>query len=150
MSMDAGSGIGFELAAGTVIGLDHVRRGATFIGGNNQDAHSVIISSRLGLAIGVVCDGCGSHARSELGAAFTASLVADEVLRSLLHRGDRWAMIEEWVLGDLRDLAGLYRRANPSEFLFSTIVGFLSCILPSGRCCGGPVTQVRRGSISVV
>src|ERR1035437_8947200 len=110
----------FELAAGSVIGYDHVRSGSTFVGGNNQDAYAMVTSEQLGFTIGVVCDGCGSKVRSELGAAFTANLVVDRLMRSLVYKGDRWQMVEQWLIGDLMELAGLYRKRDASEILFST------------------------------
>lgn len=115
----------FELAAGSVIGYDHIRSGTTFIGGSNQDAYAMAVSEQLGFTIGVVCDGCGGKVRSELGAVFTANLVVDRLMQSLLYQGDRWGMIEQWVISDLIELASLYRKRDVSEILFTTIVGFL-------------------------
>lgn len=56
---------GFEIAAGSIIGKDHLR-----LNKNNQDAYNII--RRGGNIIAVVCDGCGSGAHSEVGAKIAA------------------------------------------------------------------------------
>jgi len=56
----------FFVAAGTIIGREHVR-----LGKNNQD--KVIVSVRDDSIVAVVTDGCGSGNSSEVGAALIAT-----------------------------------------------------------------------------
>jgi hypothetical protein len=115
----------FEMAAGSVIGYDHVRRGSAFIGRNNQDAYTLIESPENGLVVGVVCDGCGGGERSEIGAVFMSQLVANWVLDSVLFTGDRWKMVEDEAINGLYRLMCLYRPLDPSDILLTTVFGFL-------------------------
>ena len=117
----------YEVVSGSVIGYDHVRRGAMFIGGNNQDASATLSEPGLRDVIGVVCDGCGSEPRSELGAAFTANIVIDNIVKLLIRREAEnfWQRVEWGILDDLRQLATLYKKEPREELLLTTIVGFL-------------------------
>ncbi len=67
----------FELASATVSGRDHVR-----VGRNNQDA--LAWEARDGALVAVVCDGCGSRPRSELGAQLGARVVLSSCLKALV------------------------------------------------------------------
>ena len=78
------SSLPFQLAGGSVLGLDH-RRG----GKNNQDAYGWRCQS--GAIVAVVCDGCGSMPHSEVGAKLGVNLV----LKSLLQSYDRYATIDD-------------------------------------------------------
>ncbi len=64
----------FENAAGSVAGMRHVAAGR-----NNQDAVRVVSTSSATVA--VVCDGCGSASRSEVGAWLGAELIASAIAR---------------------------------------------------------------------
>lgn len=68
----------FEVAAGSVIGRDHLR---PFGWRNNQDSYAIQSSSDF--IVAVVTDGCGSEAKSEVGAVLGARLVAEAVTREL-------------------------------------------------------------------
>ncbi|MFN7131809.1 MAG: protein phosphatase 2C domain-containing protein, partial [Myxococcales bacterium] len=57
-----------QIAAGSVIGRLHANAGR-----NNQDAFDVSVGPEV--AVAVVCDGCGSGARSEVGAVLGARLL---------------------------------------------------------------------------
>ena len=69
--------VGFRLRRGTVIGRDH-----RLSGRNNQDA--LLTAEINGNLIGVVCDGCGSGAASEVGARLLAA--------ALVHRARQVVM----------------------------------------------------------
>ena len=66
----------FEVIAGSVSGRSHA-----VIGKSNQDAYAGRIDS-MGLC-SVVCDGCGSGARSEVGAALGARIISEKVLAKI-------------------------------------------------------------------
>ncbi len=113
----------FEIAAGSVPGMRHIAAGR-----NNQDALCVL--SRSAATVAVVCDGCGSAARSEVGAWLGAELIAGEVIR----RCDGQTRFSEQSLGTageavmdaLRALAGRFvgREAHAvSEGFLFTVIG---------------------------
>jgi len=62
----------FEYAAGTVIGTYHTRTNK-----NNQDSFFYFEGDHV--LVGVVCDGCGSGAHSEVGASIGAPAIAWEL-----------------------------------------------------------------------
>lgn len=64
----------FESAAGSVPGMRHIAAGR-----NNQDALRVV--STASATVAVVCDGCGSASRSEVGAWLGAELIASAIAR---------------------------------------------------------------------
>jgi len=112
----------FEVAAGSVIGRDHLRP----LGWkNNQDGYA--IRSSADSIVAVVTDGCGSETKSEVGAAIGANLVAETIDRELhqLYLGvgrhldldqdeyapisslwSFWATVQNVVLDALWNLAG--------------------------------------------
>jgi len=71
---------GFEIAAGSVIGKDHLR-----LNKNNHDAYNVV--HRPDSIVAVVCDGCGSGAHSEVGAKIAAYMLPHQ-LRLIADIGD--------------------------------------------------------------
>lgn len=101
----------YEVAAGSVPGRAHA-----FGGRNNQDAFHWAQDDR-GLAA-VVCDGCGSGSRSEIGAFLGARIVVESVLR---HAPD-WDLVRVDVLARLECLARLAHLEVEHSLLF-TIVG---------------------------
>lgn len=64
-------------AAGSVLGTDHRRTGR-----NNQDAWR--IAKAEGAFAAVVCDGCGSHSDSEIGAKLGARMLSQRFLRQAI------------------------------------------------------------------
>ena len=66
----------FEIAGGSVSGRSHVLAGK-----GNQDAYHWSVEERS--LVAVVCDGCGSGAESEVGAALGARLLVAEAARSI-------------------------------------------------------------------
>lgn len=86
--------VAFEVALGTIAGQTHQRTSK-----NNQDALCCRVAEDT--LIAVVCDGCGSHGHSEVGASLGATLVAEVI-------GRRIADYEQAVSGQ----SGL----NPPEF----------------------------------
>ncbi len=119
----------FELAAGSVAGRDHRLEGR-----NNQDAAELLLLPDMTVA--VVCDGCGSGRRSEVGAALGARLVVRAVAESGpagLGEPDFWNAVRERVLRDLDSLIrrmGGPRSAIIEEYFLFTIVG--AVLAPAG------------------
>jgi hypothetical protein len=119
--------LGFECAAGSVPGRDHVGHGRLLVGKNNQDAWAVYPAA--GTLVAVVCDGCSGGRHSEIGAAIGARLVARAVSRHLVAGADIADALEparQEVLGRLDTLAatlGADRAAVVTDYLLFTIVG---------------------------
>ena len=126
----------FEIAGGSVTGHAHVAAGR-----NNQDAFCWALGAD-GL-VAVVCDGCGSGPRSEVGAQIGARLLvraAARLLSSSLEVADLLEQVRQDVLATLRLLAremsvdaplsssptsaASFSRTVADQFLF-TIVGVL-------------------------
>jgi hypothetical protein len=114
----------FELAAGSVVGRDHVAAGR-----NNQDAFCFWTGP--GALLAVVADGCGSGRFSEVGARIGARLVV-EALRRHAGRLGAWpadCMLEYVrldVLESLRTLAaamGGSLSQTVADYLLFTVVG---------------------------
>jgi Protein phosphatase 2C len=114
----------FEVAAGSVSGRTH-----TIAGKTNQDAYAVRAES-VGLC-GVVCDGCGSGKRSEVGASLGARIICENVLGEIktgfsLHDEKTWERIREKTLDVFKTLAhamgGPVANVVADYFLF-TVVG---------------------------
>ncbi|AUX41280.1 hypothetical protein SOCE26_026900 [Sorangium cellulosum] len=121
---DLGGGSRFELAGGTATGTDHLATGRP-----NQDAYTFRAEGRC--LVAVVCDGCGSGARSEVGAALGARLVTEQVLGALRRGGDiespeTWEEARRGALAPLRAVAagmgGSLAEVVSTYFLF-TVVG---------------------------
>lgn len=111
-----------QIAGGSVTGRAHA-----IAGRNNQDAFH--FEQRDGLAVGVVCDGCGSSPRSEVGAAIGARLVAaallDEAQRST---EPDWEAARRRVLATLETLVegmGGEKLRLVEDYLLFTVVGAL-------------------------
>jgi hypothetical protein len=114
----------FEIAAGSVVGRTHAA-----VGKANQDAFAVR-ATPFGIC-GVVCDGCGSGARSEVGAAIGARIISEQVLAELeaghsIHDNATWERIRQRILdafgGVLRMMGEPVARIVAEYFLF-TVVG---------------------------
>jgi len=122
----------FAIAAGSVVGHEHVRRGPMFVGANNQDARVVATSKRSGCLIGVVLDGCSSHERSEIGAIVSASSVWKSVSRMAVSRlsemgeiGDAgWDSVRYDLLTSLSAM-GAILACDPEDYIFATVIGFV-------------------------
>lgn len=69
----------FEIAGGSIPGGDHLQRGNTLIGKNNQDARCIHQDAQATIAI--VSDGCGSWPRSEVGSNIGSQLLKTALLR---------------------------------------------------------------------
>jgi hypothetical protein len=113
-----------EIAGGSVPGRSHLLAGKC-----NQDAfHWAVEETSL---VAVVCDGCGSGAESEVGAALGARLVVAEVARVIALGGDLdsaalWEEVRRGVLDRLSDLLvamGGRRSTLVSELFLFTVVG---------------------------
>jgi hypothetical protein len=122
--VESGDAPAFELAAATVPGRAH-----QLAGRNNQDAF--VVRRWEGGFVAVVCDGCGSSPRSEVGALAGSGLVAAELLRGLEAGEDPagdsfWDNARERVLARLAGLAdalGGDRVQTVLEYLLFTAVG---------------------------
>lgn len=64
----------WEVAAGSVVGYDHISVGKTLVGRNCQDAYA--IRRYPAELVAVICDGCGSGAHSEFGARLGANVLS--------------------------------------------------------------------------
>lgn len=124
----------FEVAAGSIIGRDHVR-----IGINNQDAYYGDYTDDA--LIAVVCDGCGSGVHSEVGAKIGARLVVETIQSSLVERPFKadeaiafppkqfWEQIRQEVLKQMQTIAismdsnGEVFESIIHNYLLFTIVG---------------------------
>jgi hypothetical protein len=117
----------YKVACGSVIGHDHLR-----LGKNNQDAWQVMRSKHH--LVAVVCDGCGSGLKSEVGAQLGARLIT----QSLINQYYRWPWafnlsveeaLEKARLHTLKKLEatlsslGRNRNENLNDFLLFTVVG---------------------------
>ena len=114
----------FEIAGGSVSGRSHLLAGK-----GNQDAYHWSVEERS--LVAVVCDGCGSGAQSEVGAAIGARLVVAEATRAIALGGAvdsaaLWEQVRANVLARLSDLVaamgGKRSRLVAEMFLF-TVVG---------------------------
>src|SRR6478736_889725 len=92
----------FEIAGGSVSGRSH-----GLAGKGNQDAYHWSVEERS--LVAVVCDGCGSGAQSEVGAAIGARLLVAEATRAIALGGAvdspaLWDEIRRSVLARLSEL----------------------------------------------
>lgn len=125
--------LSFDIACGTITGRSHALAGKP-----NQDAHAVRWSGPA--LVAVVCDGCGSGARSEVGAALGARLVTASALARIeagapADAPDLWDGVRADVLAELGRLAramGGRLSETVSEYLLFTIVGLA---VGNGRAC---------------
>jgi hypothetical protein len=114
-------GLPFEVAAGSVVGREHARAGR-----NNQDAYFARASEDGWVA--VVADGCGSGARSELGAQLGARRVVEGALALLgrevpVDSPEFLPRLGGEVLGFLQALASGFGAEFLGECLLFTVVG---------------------------
>ncbi len=127
--------MGFQLAGASVPGTDHTMPGQP-TWKNCQDAH--FFASAGDISVGLVADGCGSGASSEVGAQLGAKMLGERLLflaARTVSQGhnsfNRWSELRSHVLGNIAVLAAQMgesaSEAVKSYFLFS-VVGFL--VLP--------------------
>jgi hypothetical protein len=114
----------FEMAAGSVTGRTH-----SAVGKGNQDAYAMR-AAPFGLC-GIVCDGCGSGARSEVGASMGVRILSEQVLDAMksgqsIRDPATWERIRERTLegfgGVVRWMGESPERIVSEYFLF-TVVG---------------------------
>jgi hypothetical protein len=125
----------FEIAAGSTPGRDHLFQGGLLIGRNNQDAYAWRTLDGGNTVAAVVCDGCGSHRNSEVGAKIGAELILSAINRRLptasasLHLPrEFWEAVRQDVLADIRILARTMAGSTSvtetlAEYFLFTIVG---------------------------
>lgn len=138
--------LGFELAAGTIIGRDHRETGK-----NNHDAMSWLQTGDCIIAI--VCDGCSAGAHSEVGAKIIARMLIESVRRLLLLQSctlenhDRWwERIRLDILAQLRVLGlqlGPDLERVAGEYFLSTT---LACLITPDITC---VVTIGDGVVAV-
>lgn len=118
----------FEVASGSVIGLEHLRTGK-----NNQDACAHAWSPQGMVA--VVCDGCGSSAHSEVGAHLGTQLVIATLERSLSQthpdqNPEFWLQLHQDLLHGLRlcisPLQNLQTDLIWHYFLFTVVAALIT------------------------
>lgn len=115
---------GLQFAGGSWIGRDH-----RWAGANSQDSWTILEAD--GLTIGVVADGCGSHAHSEVGAQLGVNILAESIRAAYAgpKRQIRWARVQQHVVSQLdvlvRAMGGNYREVIEQYFLF-TLLGFVT------------------------
>jgi hypothetical protein len=117
----------WSVSGASVVGRDHV-----VLGRSAQDALGA--GERGELAWGVVCDGCGEGARSEVGAGVAAAFLAAEMERRLAGGAPPAEVPEAAVRGLLEVLAALanaiagacaeQRSRFVREHLLATAIGF--------------------------
>jgi hypothetical protein len=110
----------FEFAAGSVTGRDHAAAGK-----NNQDA-ACRLQTQFATVL-LVCDGCSSGERSEVGAFSGARIVAHAIATCAERHTKPEALLEDArkeSLAGLRELKNLLRLNCIQELLF-TVVGAL-------------------------
>src|SRR5262245_28502666 len=112
------------VAAGSVLGRAHRRAGR-----GNQDAFAWRILA--GGTVAAVCDGCGSGARSEVGACLGAYLWTTAIGERVAAGGDvggegLWLEARDQVLARLREIAaamgGDDEAITREHFLFTSVV----------------------------
>jgi Protein phosphatase 2C len=112
------------IAAGSVLGRAHRRAGR-----GNQDAFAW--RTRPGAAVAAVCDGCGSGARSEVGACLGARLWTAAIAERIAAGGDvggdaLWLDARDAVLARLREIAlamgGDLEATTREHFLFTSVI----------------------------
>lgn len=112
----------FSIAAGSIVGRDHLLSSELLIGKNNQDAYAWATSSE-GPIVGVVCDGSGSAPDSEVGAKLAARLLTDRLLHTTCLPRAR-----DDLLAHLRVLAHAMSGSfteNVNRYFLFTILGFI-------------------------
>lgn len=67
----------FEIAAGSIVGRNHVGPGYLLKGRSNQDSYRVLFEDDL--IAGVVCDGCSSQPYSEIGSLLGARMLMNRI-----------------------------------------------------------------------
>ena len=118
----------FHICGGSVHGSDHAKPGQPGYT-NNHDAFRFLWKPEC--IIGVVCDGCGSGAHSEVGANIGASLVLQGIAHELPKYEQAgldefpWERIKQQMLGQLSVLASamgtsLSKTVN-DHFLFTAL-----------------------------
>ena len=146
----------FEIASGTITGRHHIS-----VGRGSQDALCVLATKQA--IVGVVCDGCGSEAHSEVGAHLMSRRIAQNFLilakaAPMAHPQDLMGLSNSHLLEDLaeisRFLGGDRKQAIFDHLLFS-VVGFVvglhwSFIFYSGDgwWWGGTSVNVKDGLFS--
>jgi hypothetical protein len=127
----------FEIAAGSTPGRDHLFQGGLLIGKNNQDAYAWRTLHGGNTVAAVVCDGCGSHRNSEVGAKIGAALLLSAIERRLPAApasqqlpAEFWETVRQDVLADIRLLARTMAGSTSvtetlAEYFLFTIVGTL-------------------------
>lgn len=114
-----------EVAGGSVSGRSHVLTGKA-----NQDAFAVRTEA-FGFC-GVVCDGCGSGSRSEVGASLGARIISENVISEIaagksIRDENTWERIRARTLETLSALLksmGAPATRIVTEYFLFTVVGF--------------------------
>lgn len=91
----------FEVAAGSILGQNHRR-----VSQNNQDAWAILTPDQATIA--VVCDGCGSRPKSEVGAQLGAQLTVHTLAQLLAEERPEkelfWQALRKRLLEEMQTL----------------------------------------------
>ena len=114
----------FQFTGGSGIGRDH-----RLAGRNNQDSWTILQED--GLTIGVLADGCGTGAKSEVGSQLGVQILARSIHDSYFEGKRRevsWPRVQQRTLSQMdalaRSMGGHYRKVVETYFLF-TLIGFV-------------------------
>ena len=112
----------FQVASASVCGKDHLNAGR-----NNQDAVCVVDDGSS--IVAVVCDGCGSSERSEIGAQIISRIVAQDAGVYLSYNFNVDCAMDEVRLNALRSVKAIVKNMRGDEipllddnFLCTTVV----------------------------
>ena len=112
----------FQVASASVCGKDHLNAGR-----NNQDAVCVVDDGSS--IVAVVCDGCGSSERSEIGAQIISRIVAQDAGVYLSYNFNVDCAMDEVRLNALRSVKTIVKNMRGDEihllddnFLCTTVV----------------------------
>lgn len=114
----------FEVAAGSILGQNHRR-----VNQNNQDAWASLALDQATIA--VVCDGCGSRPKSEVGAQLGAQLTVHALAQLVAEERPEdelfWQMLNKRLLGGMQTLQKQLGADSQRlvEYLLFTLMGCL-------------------------
>ena len=112
----------FRVASGSIIGSVHQKMCY-----NNQDHY--IVEQNDACIIGLVADGCGSGANSEVGSKLTLRFIVDYVLNNLEENKDWKDNLEDRIISFLKDMLGNLKIREREDFITNhfmfTILGFI-------------------------
>lgn len=107
----------FEVAAGSIVGREHLR---PFGWRNNQDSFAIRVMEEA--IIAVVTDGCGSEAKSEVGATIGAAIIAESLVVEFRALGEYIEPAKLLTMTRKRTLAYIRMLANTMGQDFERVI----------------------------